>query len=861
VPYNNPPSPSDGLRAVSRLLALAAGPLDGARPLQAAVAAEARDLLGVPAAVVDLRDDARPAAVVLVADGPGEPRRESVPADLMRSRELSGLFERGPESPVVLSLGEHLLVLAGEVDTDLAEAFAGAATAALARLGATEEHARHAARQSALTRAAKTLNESLDLSTLLGRICQEATVIIDADSAAIYSGSLEEGLTVRAAYGLPPEVLEWEMPEGGGLAGKVLLADAPLLAEDYAAVAELPPDSPFSSIRSCVAAPIHWGGEVRGVLSVGYRRRFAVDESHLETLAAFAELAAVAFQNASAHAGLARAARTDTLTGCLNHAALHDGLAREIERAERAGGGPLSLVLLDLDDFKAVNDEHGHLVGDEVLRRVGHALRTTTRPYDLAARYGGDEFALVAVEADEAQAAEIAARALERVSAALGDLDGVASAGATAGVAEWSTGGTASDLIARADRAMLHAKREGARGRVHAFSELPAAARPRFGRAVAHRSPVAPPEPASAPPLEWPAPGVDERLRKRTRQLALANQLGARLSAMTDVDAIIEAAVHELHGAFGFYLCCAARLRDDDIVEAAAERGEVPQDRGWSQPRDHGLIGRCLREQRPILCNDVANDPDYCTSHETVDVGSEIVVPVFVGDVLWGALDVEEIDVEAFDEEDLILVQTVADLIGSALRSASLYERLEAAYLGTAEALAVALEAKDAYTAEHARSIVDQTEAVGRALGMDEEALKDLRLGAVFHDIGKIAIPESILNKRGPLTPEERATIEQHTVIGEQILAPVEFLASVRRLVRHEHERWDGGGYPDRLAGEEIPLGSRIILACDALHAMTSDRPYRKAMSCEEAYAELRRHAGTQFDPRVVEALLEVLGA
>jgi putative nucleotidyltransferase with HDIG domain len=188
-----------------------------------------------------------------------------------------------------------------------------------------------------------------------------------------------------------------------------------------------------------------------------------------------------------------------------------------------------------------------------------------------------------------------------------------------------------------------------------------------------------------------------------------------------------------------------------------------------------------------------------------------------------------------------------------------LYERLERAYMGTAEALAVALEAKDAYTAEHARSIVDQAEAVGRALGMDEEALRELRLGAVFHDIGKIAIPEAILHKRGPLSPDEREVVEQHTVIGEQILAPVEFLENVRRLVRHEHERWDGDGYPDGLAGEAIPLGSRIILACDALHAMTSDRPYRQAMSGPDAMAELRLHSGTQFDPRVVDALLGLL--
>ena len=156
-------------------------------------------------------------------------------------------------------------------------------------------------------------------------------------------------------------------------------------------------------------------------------------------------------------------------------------------------------------------------------------------------------------------------------------------------------------------------------------------------------------------------------------------------------------------------------------------------------------------------------------------------------------------------------------------------------------------------------SIADQAEAVGRALGMDEPALQDLRLAAVFHDIGKIAVPESILNKPGPLTPGERAIMERHTVVGEQILAPVEFLAGVRPLVRHEHERWDGAGYPDGLAGEAIPLGSRIILACDALHAMTSDRPYRDALPVGEAMAELRRHAGTQFDPCVVDALLRVL--
>jgi hypothetical protein len=351
----------------------------------------------------------------------------------------------------------------------------------------------------------------------------------------------------------------------------------------------------------------------------------------------------------------------------------------------------------------------------------------------------------------------------------------------------------------------------------------------------------------------------DERLRKRTRQLALANQLGARLAGMTDVQEILDATVEELHRAFGYFLCALVRDLGDGMVAAQAVRGEAFQRLGlqrWSQPRDHGLIGRCLRTQRLVLVNDVAGAADYDDTPETTDVRSELVVPLWVADRLWGVINIEELHVDAFDEDDARLVETVAAQAGAALRSASLFEQLERAYLGTAQALVAALEAKDAATAASGRSIVELAEAVGRALGMDDSALRDVRFAAVFRDIGNLAVPEAILGKPGPLTAEERTVMEGHAAAGEQILAPVEFLAGVRRLVRHEHERWDGAGYPDRLKGEAIPLGSRIILACDALFAMTSDRPYRRALARDAALEELRRNAGTQFDPRVVGALL-----
>ena len=143
---------------------------------------------------------------------------------------------------------------------------------------------------------------------------------------------------------------------------------------------------------------------------------------------------------------------------------------------------------------------------------------------------------------------------------------------------------------------------------------------------------------------------------------------------------------------------------------------------------------------------------------------------------------------------------------------------------------------------------------------MPEQELRTLRYGAAFHDIGKLAVPEAILNKPGPLTGEEREIVQRHPVIGEQILTPIEFLADVLPLVRGAHERWDGAGYPDGLAGEEIPLGARIVFACDTYDAMTAPRPYRAALPEEQAQAELRRVAGTQLDPRVVEALLSVIG-
>jgi len=177
---------------------------------------------------------------------------------------------------------------------------------------------------------------------------------------------------------------------------------------------------------------------------------------------------------------------------------------------------------------------------------------------------------------------------------------------------------------------------------------------------------------------------------------------------------------------------------------------------------------------------------------------------------------------------------------------------------GNVTALLAALEARDGYTQAHSSAVVALTTVVGRQLGLAGEALADLENAALLHDIGKIGIPDAILNKPGRLNDEEWDEIRRHSEIGEQIVAsgPLAHLAPV---IRAEHERWDGKGYPDGLKGEEIPLASRIVFVCDAYHAMTSDRPYRKAMSHDDALAELARNAGTQFCPVTVAAALATI--
>jgi putative nucleotidyltransferase with HDIG domain len=185
---------------------------------------------------------------------------------------------------------------------------------------------------------------------------------------------------------------------------------------------------------------------------------------------------------------------------------------------------------------------------------------------------------------------------------------------------------------------------------------------------------------------------------------------------------------------------------------------------------------------------------------------------------------------------------------------------LSSAYRGTAFLLGDVVEADDAYTGSHSREVVDLAMAVADELGLDAKERREVEFVALLHDVGKVRIPKEIINKPGKLTDEERAIINTHTIEGERMLKKVGgLLGRVGAVVRSCHERWDGGGYPDGLSDEAIPLVARIVSCCDAYNAMTTDRSYRAALPEREARAELERNAGGQFDPAVVDALFRVL--
>jgi len=385
-----------------------------------------------------------------------------------------------------------------------------------------------------------------------------------------------------------------------------------------------------------------------------------------------------------------RSLHRDSLTGLLNQRSFHDRLEAEIARSLRYGS-KFSVMMLDLDHFKTINDRWGHSAGNDLLREAATVIASVFRDTDVVARYGGDEFAAILPETDETDALEVAERLRRLVEQ--------------------------------------------------------------------HRFAV-----SAGPPNGEPG--------------------DASLPGEVFVTVSVGVAEYPAHGARVDALLMAA-----DLAMFRAKHGSRNSVCGY---------GRLL-----LSLNGDADTDDAS--------GGEV------------------------------------------------YNLLEQATLGAIETLAAAVEARDQGMREHSESVTRYAMAVAEEMGFRPEEMDQVRTASLLHDVGKIAIPDAILNHPGRLNPQERVIVERHASIGAAIVSKARQLAPIAKAIEHHHECYDGTGYPDGLAGDQIPLLSRLVAVVDAYEAMTRQRPYRRQLTREEAVAELRRCAGGQFDPEIVAAFTRLL--
>jgi diguanylate cyclase (GGDEF)-like protein len=835
------------------------------------------------------------------------------------------------------------------------------------------------------------------LDALLVRIADAVGDLIPLDTLTIYEADeaklVLKPVLVRDVYA--DEIMSTTISFAEGITGwaarnrEAVLSNQAHLDPRVRTVPGTPPEP-----EALICVPLIARGRIKGALNI-YREGEAVafNEMEFEIAKRFGDAAALALDNAESRASLEHQARTDSLTGLFNHSVFYERLLQSLQESSRTRQ-PLAVLMLDIDDFKHVNDVHGHAVGDELLRFLAEALRAVVRPEDVICRLGGEEFAVVMDNCDGDNATRVAERVQSRLAAV--EFPGIGRMTVSAGLALGPEHAmNPRELAVCAEAAMMTAKAQG-KNQVVLYAE------------DATRRPD--------------APGIERDVRS-IAHLKMLQSLSGKLNRLNDVREIGDAIATELRSLVDYHNCRVFVADGDELVPVAF-LGDLSTN--FASPsldllRIHigeGITGRCAELGEAIVVADAANC-EFGRQIEGTDPIEEslVAVPLRYGSRVVGVIVVSKLGLNQFDEDDVRLLEVLAghaavavenaslyesarreaesaksllefgrelatlvdlddiagrvtelsaEILGSrhtsfyiatdgslrlhaehghpsemaaelaarplplealdidrepyiaepsdyepvigqapvpggryavapfdvdgragclvalvetddfgerelrmlgglaqqaklAIANASSYEGLERTFVSTVEALANALEANDEYTSTHARWITDLSLRVGRELGLDERALKRLELGALLHDIGKIGIPSDVLAKPGRLTAAERKIVQTHPELGERIIAPIDRLQLVRPIVRHCHERWDGRGYPDGVAGEDIPLESRIIFVCDAYHAMTTDRPYRRRLSHREAVRRLAEAAGSQFDPIVVGVALRVL--
>jgi diguanylate cyclase (GGDEF)-like protein/putative nucleotidyltransferase with HDIG domain len=524
-------------------------------------------------------------------------------------------------------------------------------------------------------------------------------------------------------------------------------------------------------------------------------------------------------------------ARRDSLTNLLNHAAIEDALRECAGTATSVAATSVAVVVVDVDGMKAVNDTYGHVAGDQVLTTVAAKLR---RDDAHVGRYGGDEFIVVLPDVQRPEAEQYCRDVMTSLAHA-GVRDATSGSGVpvavSMGLTVWPTEVRfIEDAIRVADEAMYSEKRERAIA-AEASGMRKALADDRAARMI-----------GEIVPLLTSSARLDEKLRL----------VAGRLADGAGYAAVRFALDHEV---------------------ASAGKQTVTHVNGVRNPRDETFsdeVSAVVRStRRPVFIEDLTTDPRVPSSHREVAIrtglGPGLVVPLVSQDAVVGFLSVASSPGSPLDARDARFLAAVAEqvmaiarmeaLVGDLETSAS---RLQDARADTVMMLAAAAEAHDATTGRHLARVRTLSELLARELGMPDAEVNALGLAATLHDIGKIRVPESILMSPARLNGEEWTVMKQHTQWGAEFLRQRSGFELAAIIAQHHHERWDGSGYPARLAGKAIPEAAAIVTVADSLDAITNDRPYRLGRPLHWAIGEIVRCSGQQFSPRVVEALLRL---
>lgn len=649
---------------------------------------------------------------------------------------------------------------------------------------------------------------------VISAVLEAGTEVLDSDSMALYL--LEEDqavLSCTATVGIPVSFVEPKCEKHHNALLEAVGMQEPLVIND---IKTLPEGNPFRqlildiNIRSILGMQLSHRGRPMGMLMALFRRPDAGGELRPDLCRMLALDAAVALNYSrlleqsrsliceleEVNKKLEQQAVQDGLTGLANHRAFHQRIAESVHRVGRYGES-FSLAMLDVDHFKAYNDAYGHQEGDLALQHISRLIQAELRESDLAARYGGEEFTIILPHTPKSHARI----ALERIRKSIDSFqfpNGKLTI--SAGVAECPIDGvTSNEVLEKADRALYHSKLTG-RNRVSLW-------------AAPHETPNR----------------IESAVDCRAVSVLMVD---------TDQDArqVMEKALVEC----GYDLHRASSTREAIELLRSRKFDIMLSDTlilGTEGLQVLGLASS-IHPMMPIVLT---------TAPSMANIAREAMQH-----------GVTDLLVEPFNENELPVV-IERNLERKRIERQLLLERSTGILLQAIDALVAAIDARDRNTAGHTTRVTHISLAIADALGLPSEERYTLELAARLHDIGKLSLPDSAMNKPGALSGSEWHAMQRHPSVGSQIVGSIEELSYIATIVRHHHERLDGKGYPDGLQGEAIPFLSRIITVADAFEAMTSDRAFRARMSTDEAIAELRRCVGTHYSSDIVEALVESL--